>query len=106
MHERQSGVEASGGGRVRVSDELRAWVSDELSVGVRASIELRAWVSGRVSDELSGGVRVRASDELRAWVSGRVSDELSGGVRVSDESRAGVRSRSHSHSDFVSGMPV
>jgi hypothetical protein len=74
MHERQSGVEASGGGRVRVSIELRAWVSDELSVGVRA----------------------RASDELRAWVSGRVSIE----------SRAGVRSRSHSHSDFVSGMPV
>ena len=88
MHERQSGLEASGGGRVRASDELRA--------------------GGRVSDESSGGVRVRASDELRAWVSGRVSDELSGGVRVraSIESRAGVRSRSHSHSDFVSGMPV
>ena len=78
MHERQGGVEASGGGRVRVS------------------IGLRAWVSGRVSVELSWGVRVR------------VSVESSGGVRVraSDELRAGVRSCSHSHSDFVSSMPV
>jgi hypothetical protein len=63
-------------------------------VRVRASDESRAGV--RVSIELSGGVRVRASDELRAWVSGRVSVE----------SRAGVHSCSHSHSDFVSSMHV
>jgi hypothetical protein len=42
MHERQSGVEASGGGSGRVSIELRAGVrvSIESSGGVRVSLEL------------------------------------------------------------------
>ena len=58
---------------------------------VRAGIEWNAGVRVRAGIEWNAGVRMRAGIESRA------------GVRASDEKnqRSSVRSRSHSHSDFV-----